>query len=98
MAVGTRPDFDYSLAAGAGPPTVLVGDWGNLGRQREHQMEVADRQQIGRARGKPILRRRPLALGAMPVATRVVGDPAVAALLTALDMTAEGSRAAVLDG
>src|SRR6266851_8699571 len=33
----------------------------------------------------------------MPVAARVVGDPAVAAILTALDMTAEGSRAAALD-
>ena len=34
----------------------------------------------------------------MPVAARVVGDPAVAAILTTLDMAAEGSRAAVLDG
>src|SRR5260370_33840694 len=34
----------------------------------------------------------------MPVGARVVGDPAVAAILTALDMTAEGSRAAALDG
>src|SRR5437879_5061933 len=25
---------------------VLVGDWGNLGRQREDQVKVADRQQI----------------------------------------------------
>ena len=29
---------------------------------------------------------------------RVVGNPTVAAILTALDMTAEGGRAAVLDG
>jgi len=77
---------------------VLIGDRGDLGRQREDQMEVADRQQIGLARGKPISRRRALALGAMPVATRVVGDPAMAAILTALDVAAEGSRAAVLDG
>src|SRR5579864_6836534 len=34
----------------------------------------------------------------MTVATRVVGDPAVAAILAALDMTAESSRAAMLDG
>src|SRR5260370_35073240 len=34
----------------------------------------------------------------MTVAARVVGDPAVAAILTALDMAAEGGRAAVLDG
>src|SRR5437660_10346543 len=34
----------------------------------------------------------------MAVAARVVGDPAVAAVLAALDMTAEDGRAAVLDG
>jgi len=34
----------------------------------------------------------------MAVAARVVSDPAVAAILAALDMTAEGSRAAALDG
>src|SRR6266446_3976175 len=40
----------------------------------------------------------PFALGAMAVAARVVSDPAVAATLAALDMSAEGGRAAVLDG
>src|SRR3954453_4243378 len=34
---------------------------------------------------------------AMAVAARVVGDPAVAALLAALDMAAESSRATLLD-
>jgi hypothetical protein len=34
----------------------------------------------------------------MAVAARVVGNPAVAALFAALDMTAEDGRAAVLDG
>src|SRR5215472_6127999 len=33
----------------------------------------------------------------MAVATRVVGDPAVAAILAALDMATESSRAATLD-
>src|SRR6195256_5301498 len=60
-------------------------------------MEVADRQQIGLARGKPVPRRHALALGAMAVAARVVGDPAVAAILATLDMAAEGGRAALLD-
>ena len=73
---------------------VLVGDRGDLGRQGEDHVEVADRQQIGLAGGKPILRRRALALGAMAVAARVVGDPAVAAILAALDMAAERGRAA----
>ena len=77
---------------------VLVGDRGDLGRQGEDQVEVADRQQIGLAGGKPVLRRRALALGTMAVAARVVGDPAVAAVLAALDMAAEGGRAAALDG
>ena len=71
---------------------VLIGDRGDLGRQGEDHVEVADRQQIGLAGGEPILRRRALALGAMAVAAGVVGDPAVAAILAALDMTAEGGR------
>ena len=49
---------------------VLVGDRGDLGRQREDDVEIADRQQIGLAGGEPILRRRALALGAMAVAAR----------------------------
>ena len=73
---------------------VLVGDRGDLGRQREDHVEVADRQQIGLAGGEPVLRRRALALGAMAVAAGVVGDPAVAAVLAALDMAAERGRAA----
>src|SRR5207344_1066826 len=76
---------------------VLVGDWSNLGGQGEDQVEVADRQQIGLAGGKPVLRRRALALGAMAVATRIVRDPAVAAVFAALDMAAKDDRAAVLD-
>jgi hypothetical protein len=73
---------------------VLVSDRGDLGRHCEDQGEIADRQQIGLAGGKPVPRRRALAFWAMAVATRVVGDPAVTAILAALDMTAEGGRAA----
>src|ERR1700724_2770387 len=76
---------------------VLVGNRGDLGRHGEDQVEIADRQEIGLAGGEPVLRRRALALGAMPVAAGVIGDPPVAALLTAFDMTAEGGRAATLD-
>jgi hypothetical protein len=61
-------------------------------------MEIADREQVGLAGGEPVPRRRALALGAMPVAAGVVGDPAVAAILAALDMTTERGRAALLDG
>ena len=51
---------------------VLVGDCGDLGRQGEDQVEVADRQQIGLAGGEPVPRRRALALGTMAVAAGVV--------------------------
>jgi hypothetical protein len=44
---------------------VLVGDGGDLGRQREDQVEVADRQQVGFAGGEPVPCRRALALGAI---------------------------------
>jgi hypothetical protein len=71
---------------------VLIGDRRDLGGQCEDHVEIADRQQIGFAGRKPILRRRALTLWAMAVATRVVGDAAVAAVLATLDMSAECSR------
>jgi hypothetical protein len=52
---------------------VLVGDRGDLGRQGEDQVEVADRQQVGLAGGQPVLRRRALALRAMPVTADPMG-------------------------
>ena len=76
---------------------VLVGDRGDLGRQREDHVEIADRQQVGLAGREPILRRRALALWTMAVAARVVSDAAVAAIFAALDMPAESGRAALLD-
>ena len=76
---------------------VLVGDVGDGRRQREHHMIVWHRQQIGLARGQPVLCRRALALRAMPVAASVVRNLAVRALLAARDMTAERRRAAALD-
>jgi hypothetical protein len=42
---------------------VLKGDGGDLGWQREDDMEVADRQQIGLALGEPCACRRALTLG-----------------------------------
>lgn len=61
-----------------------------------NDVEVADRQ-VGFALGKPRLRRRALALRAVPVAAGVVGDPPLATVLTGLDVTAKGRSAAVLD-
>ena len=91
--LGIGGDRKQSLGRGAEQQIVdgrlvLIGDRGDLGRQSKDQVEVPDRQQIGLAGGKPVPSRRALALGTMAVATRVVCDPAVAAVLAALDMAA----------
>jgi hypothetical protein len=91
---GIGGDREQCLGGGAEQQVVdhrlvLVSDRSDLGGQREDQVEVADRQQIGLAGGEPVSRRRALTLGAMAVATRVVRNPAVAALFAALDMSAE---------
>ena len=44
------------------------------------------------------MRAATLALGAMPVAAGVVGDPPVPAVFAGLDVTAQRGGAAVLDG
>ncbi len=76
---------------------VLVGDVGDLSRQREHHVIVGHRQQLVFALGEPRLRGGALALRAMPVAARVVGDLGVRAVLAARNVAAEGCRAAALD-
>ncbi len=52
---------------------VLVGDVGDLGRQGEDHMEVGGRQQLGLARGEPVLGGCALALGAVTVAAEAMG-------------------------
>jgi len=76
---------------------VVVGDIGDLRRQGEDQMEVADRQEFGLAGREPVPGRRALAFGTVPVAAGIVGDPPVVTVLTSFDMAAEGGRAAALD-
>ena len=76
---------------------VLVGQSGNLLRQREHDMKILDLQQVGLARCQPIACRRALALGTMSVPATAVGDLGQPALATALDMPAQSSRSAGLD-
>ena len=73
------------------------GDGGDLGGQREYDVEESDRQEVGLARGEPGARRGTLAPGAVPVAAAVVGDPPVPAVLAGLDMAAQRSGAAGLD-
>jgi hypothetical protein len=79
---------------------VLVGDLGDWGGQREHDVEIRHRQELGLALGEPLLRGSALAFRAMPVTAGVEGDPGVAALvvLATFNMATERSRAAVLDG
>src|SRR5450631_2596473 len=76
---------------------VLIGDIADRRRQREDQVIVRHRQQVGLARGQPLLRGGALTLRAMPIAAAVVGNDRVGAAFTARDMPAEGRRAAALD-
>ena len=60
-------------------------------------MEVLDRQQVLHARLHPVLCRAALALRAMPVAARIVGDPFMIAVLASLHVTAQCRRSTGLD-
>ena len=77
---------------------VVIGDTGDRRRQGEDDMEIGDRQQLGLARRQPVLGGRPLALGAVAVATRIIGHMDVAAVLAGRDVAAQRRRAAPLDG
>src|SRR5277367_6676367 len=76
---------------------VVESDVGEFGGNAENDVEVFDRQQVGLALGQPRARGGALALGAVPVAAAVIGDPLMAAVLAGLDMTAQSRRAAMLD-
>lgn len=76
---------------------VLEGDRRDLGRQREDDVEVSDRQKVGLTLCEPVARRCTLAPWAVPVAAGVIGDAQMAAFVTALDMAAEGGGTTVLD-
>ena len=76
---------------------VVEGDLGDFGRYREHDVEVRHRQQIGLTVSEPSFARRALALGTMPVAAGVIGDPGMRAVRTGLDMTAKRCCPAELD-
>ena len=76
---------------------VVESDVGEFGGNAENDVEVSDGQQVGLARGQPVARGGGLALGAVPVAAAVIGDPLMAAVLAGLDMTAQSRRAAMLD-
>jgi hypothetical protein len=72
---------------------------GQLMWQREDHVEVADRKTFLRPFGEPQVPRMGEALRAMPRPARVIRDVgAIAASGTTVDVTAERSRAAMLDG
>ena len=71
---GIGGDRDHRLGGGLEQQVVnhglvLIGDVADRRRQGEDHMVVGDRQQLGLALGQPSLRRRALALRAMPIAT-----------------------------
>src|SRR5258708_27382460 len=77
---------------------ILIGDIGDRPRQREHEVKVADGQQLGLALGEPLLGGGALTLGAMPITTAVVGNDGASAVHAARDVATERRRAAALDG
>jgi len=70
---------------------------GDLCRQREHDVEVSHRQQVGFPMGEPCTCGRALAPGTVPVAAAVIGDPPLPAVLAGFDMAAKRRGAAVLN-
>ena len=88
-----RHGLDRALEQDAiDPGLVLKGDGGDRRRQREHDMEIGDRQQLGLSVRQPLRPRRALTLRAMPIAAGVVGDPRRPTILAGFDMTPERGR------
>jgi len=69
----------------------------DLGGQREDDVEVSHRQEVGLTSGKQGARGGTLALRVAPVTTGVIGDTPFSAILAGLDMTVQRGRAAMLD-
>ena len=76
---------------------VLPGDVGDLGRQREDDVEIADRKQVGLALGEPCLRGGALTLRGSAGCDNSCRRREVAAVVAGIDVAAERSRPAVLD-
>jgi hypothetical protein len=76
---------------------VLERDCGDRRRQREYDVEIRNRQQVGGTRFEPRARRAGLALRAMPIAAGVVGNGRVAAIVAALNVAAKRSCPARLN-
>lgn len=96
----SRGNLEHSLESNGGPQPcndhLCVGGLTKEVRLND-DVEIADWQQIGLARGQPSARGSALALGTVPVAAGVVGDPPVPAIIASFDVTAQRRGAAVLD-
>ena len=79
-------------------PAVAEADGGDLRWQGEDHVEVGHRQELGDARLAPALGGHPLASRAVAVATGVVERMLAPAAVTGVDVPAEQSGAARLDG
>jgi len=82
--LGVRGDFDQCLGAAAEQQPVdhffvLQGQRRQLVGECKHDMSVGRSEQLGAPRGQPAVARLALALRAVPVAARVIGDGAMAA-------------------
>src|SRR5882672_9690187 len=100
--LGIRRDCERGLGRGfeqqvVDHSLVLIGDVRDSCRQREHDMEIPYRQELGFALGQPLACGSALTLGAVPIAAAIVGDLRVRAVLAAPDMAAERRCAAALD-
>jgi hypothetical protein len=91
---GIGGDRDQRLGGGAEQDgvdggLVVKGDRGDRRRQREHDVEVRDWQELGLALGEPLGAGQALTLWAVPVATGIVGDAGRPAVVALLDMAAQ---------
>ena len=96
-------DFEQGLGAGAEQQSVddalvLQSQRGEKMREREDNVGVAGGQQFLLAVCQPAFTRVALTLWAMPVPARVVGDGAISAAGTFIDVAPERRRAATFDG
>src|SRR5260370_8108911 len=101
--LGVSGDLEQRLGAEAEQQTihhflVLQGQRPQLVWERENHVGVWRGQQFGTARVEPAVARVALALGAMPVAARIVGAGAMATARTPIAIATPRGGAASLDG
>src|SRR5258708_37389993 len=77
---------------------VVQGQYMEFMGHSEHDMEVAGGQEFSLAGRQPALARLRLALGAVPISARVVGDGLMTAVRAGIAMTAQRCGAAAQNG